>query len=229
VASRVAISVCTKFSGASSGESDLPFGGIDAVAVDTGALAQTLRFPGQWFQAETGPGSGSGAGLHQNWHRDYDPTTGRYLQADPLGLVDGPSVYGYARQSPVRFTDPRGMELSDFEKPNCKTILVGRGSAKKRYMVVCFGQPRTTYCPSGDCGFRGAQENNTEYDQCVSNCNTLIKRTGRFVYCAALGTTTGAATGTGLVGDTVVSTVCEVLVFLKQCELPCFEMTCRGG
>ncbi len=39
------------------------------------------RFPGQWFQAESG--------LHQNWMRDYDPTTGRYLQADPLGLVDG--------------------------------------------------------------------------------------------------------------------------------------------
>jgi RHS repeat-associated protein len=34
--------------------------------------------------------------------RDYDPTTGRYLQADPLGLIDGPSVYGYALQSPVR-------------------------------------------------------------------------------------------------------------------------------
>ncbi|NQW14481.1 MAG: hypothetical protein HQ479_09500 [Rhodobacter sp.] len=26
--------------------------------------------------------------------RDYDPTTGRYIEADPLGLVDGPSVYG---------------------------------------------------------------------------------------------------------------------------------------
>jgi hypothetical protein len=40
--------------------------------------------------------------------RDYDPSLGRYLQADPLGLVDGPSVYGYARQSPMRYTDPRG-------------------------------------------------------------------------------------------------------------------------
>jgi RHS repeat-associated protein len=78
----------------------LPFGGIDAISVDTGALTQDLRFPGQWFQAETG--------LHQNGMRDYDPTTGRYLQADPLGLVDGPSVYGYARQSPVRFIDPTG-------------------------------------------------------------------------------------------------------------------------
>jgi hypothetical protein len=41
--------------------------------------------------------------------RDYDPTTGRYLQADPLGLVDGASVYGYVRQSPMMLTDPRGL------------------------------------------------------------------------------------------------------------------------
>jgi RHS repeat-associated protein len=82
----------------------LPFGGIDLVLADTGALTQTLRFPGQWFQAETG--------LHQNWMRDYDPTTGRYLEADPLGLVDGPSVYGYARQSPVRYVDPRGEQTA---------------------------------------------------------------------------------------------------------------------
>jgi RHS repeat-associated protein len=79
----------------------LPFGGIDQVLVDTGVLTQNIRFPGQWFQAETG--------LHQNGMRDYDPTTGRYLQADPLGLVDGASVYGYARQSPVRWTDPTGL------------------------------------------------------------------------------------------------------------------------
>ena len=40
--------------------------------------------------------------------RDYDPTLGRYLQADPLGLVDGASIYGYALQNPGRYTDPRG-------------------------------------------------------------------------------------------------------------------------
>ncbi|WP_422033496.1 RHS repeat-associated core domain-containing protein [Roseovarius sp.] len=37
---------------------------------------------------------------HANWMREYDPSTGRYLQADPLGLVDGASVYGYALQNP---------------------------------------------------------------------------------------------------------------------------------
>ena len=40
--------------------------------------------------------------------RDYDPTTGRYIQADPLGLVDGASVYDYALQNPGRYVDPRG-------------------------------------------------------------------------------------------------------------------------
>ena len=78
------------------GASYLPFGGVHT---STGPTIG-LRFPGQWFQSE--------AGLHQNWMRDYDPTLGRYIQADPLGLVDGASVYGYVRQNPGRYIDPRG-------------------------------------------------------------------------------------------------------------------------
>lgn len=74
----------------------LPFGGVHA----SSGPNIGLRFPGQWFQSESG--------LHQNWMRDYDPTTGRYLQGDPLGLVDGASVYGYALQNPGKFVDPRG-------------------------------------------------------------------------------------------------------------------------
>lgn len=74
----------------------LPFGKLH---VTTGNNPD-LRFPGQWFQAESG--------LFQNWMRDYDPTLGRYLQADPLGLVDGPSLYVYVRQNPQRFVAPRG-------------------------------------------------------------------------------------------------------------------------
>lgn len=74
----------------------LPFGGVQA---STGTTSE-LRFPGQWFQSESG--------LHQNWMREYDPTLGRYIQADPLGLVDGASVYGYALQNPGRYVDPRG-------------------------------------------------------------------------------------------------------------------------
>ncbi|MEQ1713397.1 MAG: RHS repeat-associated core domain-containing protein [Hyphomicrobium sp.] len=46
--------------------------------------------------------------MHYNWHRHYDPTIGRYTQPDPLGFVDGPSVYAYARNAPGEFVDPDG-------------------------------------------------------------------------------------------------------------------------
>ena len=91
------------------------------------------RFPGQWFQAESG--------LHQNWMRDYDPTTGRYIQPDPLGLIDGSSVYGYAGQNPGRWTDPRGTET---------TVLIStpRGVGVGHVSLIL---PDTIYDPSGNC------------------------------------------------------------------------------
>ena len=81
----------------------LPFGGVQSA---TGG--PDLRFPGQWFQSESG--------LHQNWMRDYDPTLGRYLQADPLGLIDGASVYSYVKQNPGRYVDPRGERGRPFQQ-----------------------------------------------------------------------------------------------------------------
>ena len=82
-----------------------PFG---EVVTSTGALP-AARFPGQWFQSESG--------LHQNWMRDYDPTTGRYLEPDPLGLVDGASVYAYAGQNPMMLIDPSGEEYKPGRTP----------------------------------------------------------------------------------------------------------------
>jgi RHS repeat-associated protein len=41
--------------------------------------------------------------------RYYDPSTGRFLQRDPIGLNAGPNVYAYAFSAPLRFIDPDGL------------------------------------------------------------------------------------------------------------------------
>ena len=64
-----------------------------------------LRLPGQYFDAETG--------LHDNWHRTYDPAAGRYLQPDPLGYPDGPDAYLYAGGDPINRIDPTGLYQED--------------------------------------------------------------------------------------------------------------------
>jgi RHS repeat-associated protein len=69
----------------------------------SGTRALNLRFPGQYFQIETT--------LAYNWHRHYDMVTGRYTQPDPLGFVDGPSIYAYAGNNPWVRTDPKGLMI----------------------------------------------------------------------------------------------------------------------
>ena len=77
-----------------------PWGEVQAIS---GTNTNNLRFPGQYFQIETG--------LHYNHHRMYDPVTGRYTQPDPLRFVDGPSVYAYAGNSPFTKGDRNGLEV----------------------------------------------------------------------------------------------------------------------
>ncbi len=63
-------------------------------------MVNNFRFPGQYYDKETG--------LHYNWNRYYDPETGRYISPDPIGLAGGNSLYGYAGADPVNFVDPDG-------------------------------------------------------------------------------------------------------------------------
>lgn len=67
---------------------------------DGQSLTVNLRLPGQYFDVETG--------LHYNYFRDYNPSTGRYIQSDPIGLEGGLNTYLYANANPIRYTDPTG-------------------------------------------------------------------------------------------------------------------------
>jgi RHS repeat-associated protein len=75
-----------------------PFGKAD-IRVNT--MENNFRFPGQHYDEETG--------LHYNYHRYYDPRTGRYLRPDPLGLNNKDSIYAYVKNNPVNWVDFKGL------------------------------------------------------------------------------------------------------------------------
>ncbi|WP_308366718.1 MULTISPECIES: RHS repeat-associated core domain-containing protein [unclassified Microbulbifer] len=69
---------------------------------DANQTIVNLRFPGQI--------KGSEAPHYYNYFRDYDPSTGRYLQSDPIGLNGGINTYGYVGGNPVNAIDPNGLD-----------------------------------------------------------------------------------------------------------------------
>ena len=82
-----------------------------------------LRFPGQYYDPETD--------LAQNWNRFYDPSTGRFLEGepmllDPTDMQDGaralalPLAYVYADNNPSTFVDDTGL---GFVKPDCASLV----------------------------------------------------------------------------------------------------------
>ncbi len=96
----------------------LPFG---KTQVQLGTVQNNLRFPGQYFDAETG--------LHYNWNRYYDPATGRYISPDPIGLDGGLNLYAYVGNDPVNWSDPWGLySLMDFSG-DALSFTAGLGNA----------------------------------------------------------------------------------------------------
>ncbi|MCP4288614.1 MAG: hypothetical protein GY792_30025, partial [Gammaproteobacteria bacterium] len=70
-------------------------------SVDVDTVTNNLRFPGQYYDAETG--------LHYNGFRYYDPKIGRYLRTDPIGLLGGVNIFLYSQNTPVNNIDPEGL------------------------------------------------------------------------------------------------------------------------
>lgn len=99
-----------------------PFGHATEVVSE---VEQNLRFPGQYLDR--------GMGLHYNYFRLYDPSIGRYVSADPIGVLynyallniesdrlyknivsadrdnELNNLYGYVEQNPLNRVDIYGL------------------------------------------------------------------------------------------------------------------------
>jgi RHS repeat-associated protein len=139
-----------------------PFG--DGATI-SGSSTLNLRFPGQYFDQETG--------FHQNWWREYDPSVGRYTQADPLkrilntarlrasfcgvasarfggldpaGRTDAPNPYSYVAANPLMYIDPTGAV-----RWSCQiaTATAGAGMGWLQLGVMTLGAFCTSECKDG--------------------------------------------------------------------------------
>ena len=67
----------------------------------TGTVDQPYTYTGRELDSETG--------LYYYRARYYDPSTGRFLQEDPIGLSGGINFYAAFKGNPLLYTDPSGM------------------------------------------------------------------------------------------------------------------------
>lgn len=108
--------------------------------VDKPTISTVLRLPGQIEDAETG--------LHYNYRRYYDPATGRYISADPIGFAGGLNSYRYASADPVNLIDPTG------EFAFLIPVGAAAASAAKVYagcVASCMLQDQAEKVLTGDC------------------------------------------------------------------------------
>ncbi len=118
-----------------------PFG--EAITV-TGSITNNLRFPGQYYDSETG--------LNYNYFRDYNPVIGRYVEADRLGILGGENhLYNYSDNRPLLLVDPLGLapvkccpdaDLSDGEccqRAATAGLFAQPGGGKAGGIVICCG------------------------------------------------------------------------------------------
>ncbi len=118
-----------------------PFG--EQQPISTTGYVLNLRFPGQYYDAETG--------TNYNMFRTYEPATGRYLQSDPIGFSGGINIYTYGSGSPLNAFDSLGLACNArgcWDTPQ-EVAYANAGNYRDYYATAC-GNGDPYACRAGE-------------------------------------------------------------------------------
>ncbi len=71
------------------------------VVAQSGTITNPYQFQTKQFNSATG--------LVNFGFRYYNPAIGRFITADPLGMINGPNLYAYVGNNPLNWIDPFGL------------------------------------------------------------------------------------------------------------------------
>lgn len=137
-----------------------------------------LRFPGQYYDTETG--------LNYNLYRDYEIATGRYVESDPIGLRGGLSTYAYVRSNPTTYFDLNGLFTIDDNCKPCKFGIEGIHKQVKQWcetLATVITNPKLRSCIDKRCKNAKVKCRDCDDDSLGYERSFLGLRTGTAVLC----------------------------------------------
>jgi RHS repeat-associated protein len=125
-----------------------------------GTFKYNLRFPGQYYDSETG--------TNYNYFRDYDPAIGRYLESDPIGLDGGVNTFAYALNAPIKRKDFFGLDTC------------GSGFSEGLVPDNPFGFPFSHCCNRHDNCYDDCFSKPSQSECDETFCQCMLNRCGRY-------------------------------------------------
>ncbi|OSI28868.1 RHS repeat-associated core domain-containing protein [Neisseria dumasiana] len=99
-----------------------------------------FRFQGQYYDKESG--------LHYNRFRYYDPSVGRFISQDPIGLWGGDNLYAYV-DNPTGWIDPWGLRPTNSGRMPSHKVMPSKPGYQRQHIIPYSLKDHEVFLKSG--------------------------------------------------------------------------------
>lgn len=129
-------------------EEYFPFGATSYQAVENQTdVSKRYRYTGKELDEENG--------LYYHGARYYAAWLGRWTCCDPAGLRDGPNLYAYVRNNPIRMSDPTGKDGAEPHTTGIRTLSDPAVKQSAEKYQPFFDTPYRRYLFAHEHGYSG--------------------------------------------------------------------------